>query len=34
MSTDQEKNTKVFEFITMGAILIFLVFIFFKFLYF
>ena len=34
MNANQEKNTKVFELISMGAILIFLVFIFFKFLYF
>jgi hypothetical protein len=34
MNPNQEKNTKVFELITIGAILIFFVFIFFKFLYF
>ncbi len=34
MNANREKSTKIFELITIGAILIFLVFIFFKFLYF
>jgi hypothetical protein len=34
MNNNQEKNTRVYELITIGVLLIFLVFIFIKFLYF
>jgi hypothetical protein len=34
MNNNLEKNAKVYEFITMGVILVFFIFIFIKFLYF